>query len=153
MTLFLLKSVPNQEFQINRIIDLTDELLYYALRPRRFTAIRVFYHSQKDEPSVDVDMARLLLERGARPNKEIHLNDGKTIWALFLLSCYESATRDEASTTANNAWYVASNLLCQKGADPECFLADDHPGLTVTGVLERLFGGDKALRRCQDRSG
>ncbi|KAK7429081.1 hypothetical protein QQZ08_004296 [Neonectria magnoliae] len=120
-------------------------LLDYALRPRRVTAISMPYHSQRDDPSIDVNMVRLLLEKGTSVNQKVHLNDGRTVWALFLLSCHESTTRGEANAPAREAWYQVSELLCQHGADPECWLDDNDASMNVAGILDKLFGTDKAL--------
>ncbi|KAM0421390.1 hypothetical protein ACHAPT_010744 [Fusarium lateritium] len=120
-------------------------LLDYALRPRRVTSISMPYHSQRDDPSIDINMIRLLLENGASVNQKVHLNDGRTVWALFLLSCYESATRGEATAPMREAWYQASELLCQHGADPECWFDDNDESMKVAGILDKLFGRDKAL--------
>ncbi|KAI8664187.1 hypothetical protein NCS55_00926500 [Fusarium keratoplasticum] len=120
-------------------------LLDYALRPRRVTAISMPYHSQRDDPSIDVNMVRLLLDNGASVNQKVHLNDGRTVWALFLLSCYESTTRGEATAPMREAWYQASELLCQHGADPQCWLDDNDASMNVAGVMDKLFGRDRAL--------
>ncbi|PHH91794.1 hypothetical protein CDD83_10290 [Cordyceps sp. RAO-2017] len=121
-------------------------LLDYALRPRRVTAISMPYHSEREDPSVDVEMVQLLLEYGASPNQQVHLNDGRTVWALFLLSCHESTNRDEASMALKNAWYQASELLIRHGAKMECWFDNDDRPLTVPQILARIFGEEKALR-------
>ncbi|GKZ74569.1 hypothetical protein AnigIFM50267_000806 [Aspergillus niger] len=65
-------------------------LLDYALRPLRVTAITMPYHSQRDEPSVNVRMVEILLQKGANPNAKVYLNKDRTVWALFLLACYQA---------------------------------------------------------------
>jgi hypothetical protein len=118
-------------------------LLDYALRPRRVTPISMPYHSQRAEASVDTDMVRLLLKKGANPNQQVHLNDGKTVWALFLLSCYESTRRQAISPVLKSAWYRASELMIRHGAQPQIWLSDDT-SFTFEKVLGVVFGQEKA---------
>ncbi|KAK8061161.1 hypothetical protein PG997_015382 [Apiospora hydei] len=96
-------------------------LLDYALRPRRVTALKMPYHSARADPSVDVRMIRLLLEFGASPNQDVHLNR-RTVWALFLLSMYETKNRDEDNYDLTTAWYAACELLVLHGASLDCWL-------------------------------
>lgn len=123
-------------------------LLDYALRPRRVTPISIKYHSQRDDPSVDVDMVRLLLQNGADPNQKVHLNDGRTVWALFLSSCYESVQAGEVLPHASlkDAWYQASELLISHGARSVCWFDDNPKSLTVPRMLHEIFGEDEARR-------
>lgn len=122
-------------------------LLDYALRPRRSTPIRMPYHSQRDDPSVSVHMVRMLLERGADPNRPVHPNNSRTVWALFLLSIHESVVRGRAgvggakvSSSLTNAWYEACVLLIEYGAQEDCVLAKDRPELTVELICGGAFG-------------
>lgn len=78
-------------------------LLDYALRPRRVTPIPMPYHLQRDNIRIDIDMVQLLLKHGADLNRKVHLNDGRTIWALFLLSCYVSTQRNKVSMPLKRA--------------------------------------------------
>lgn len=124
-------------------------LLDYALRPRRVTPITMPYHSQREDPKIDIEMVRLLLEHGADPNRKVHLNDGRTVWALFLLSCYESAQRDRVSVSLKRAWYRAGELLILNGARFDAWIENDgdHPkatALTVPAILTTVFGGEEA---------
>jgi hypothetical protein len=142
-------------------------LLDYALRPRRTTPIIMRYHSQREDPSVDVDMVRLLLEYGADPNQPVYLNGGKTVWELFLISCHEnkftnpsgltkpttgalptSSTSYAGSVSASliEAWYLACELLISHGAQSNCHLDLRSLDMTVHSVLELLFGIPKASR-------
>lgn len=120
----------------------------YALRPRRVAAIRMPYHSDRDDPSVDINMVRLLLEYGGSPNQRVHLNDGRTVWALFLLSMWETINYGEGPPGLTRAWYAACELLVQHGADFGCWL-EPHPStrqLTVVSILEKAFGREKAAK-------
>lgn len=101
-------------------------LLDYVLRPRRVTPIAMPYHSQRDDPIIDIDMVRLLLEHGADPNQKVYLNEDRSVWVLFLLSCYESALRDEVSTPLRLVWYRVSELLILNGARLGAEIDDDR---------------------------
>lgn len=127
-------------------------LLDYALRPKRVTSIVMPYHSQREESSVDVDMVQLLLEQGADPNQKVYLNDGRTVWALFLLSCYETAQRGKPSALLRTAWRRVSEVLITSGADLgadlqiEIYYPTGDTVLTVPAILQTLFGEDEAQR-------
>jgi hypothetical protein len=128
-------------------------LLDYALRPRRLTPISMPYHSRREDTSIDIDMVQLLLENGANPNQEVHLNDGRTVWALFLLSSYESTQRGETTPALKNAWYRVSELMISHGAKEKCWFDNGDQLLTVSRILHAVFGADKAtnlLRRMQE---
>jgi hypothetical protein len=71
-------------------------LLDYALRPRRTTPISMPHHSDRDDPSVDVEMVEMLLAHGADPNEQIHLYDGESVWKLFLISISETSKQGKA---------------------------------------------------------
>ena len=126
-------------------------LLDYALRPHRKTPISMPYHSKREDPSLNIDMVRLLLEHGADPNQAVHLNGSKTVWALFLLSLYESTNRAIGVAQSSNippslteARYQACELLIQYGAHKNCALARNRPNLTRQAILERAFGSARA---------
>ena len=134
-------------------------LLYYALRPRRRTPITMKYHTLRDDPSVEVDMVKLLLEYGADANQPVYLNDGKTVWALFLLSIHEAAARNESATgrlgilpSLRNAWYDACVLLIEHGARQDCILVRDRPEVTIKFIYEGAFGAERsnALQRLME---
>ncbi|KAL8380657.1 hypothetical protein RB595_005094 [Gaeumannomyces hyphopodioides] len=73
--------------------------LDYALRPLRVTPLKMPYHSVRDGAPVDVAMVGLLLSPplSADPNRQVYVNDGRTVWALFLVSCLQMSQRDEAA--------------------------------------------------------
>jgi hypothetical protein len=120
-------------------------LLDYALRPRRTTPIILRYYSQRDDLSVDVDTVRLLLEYGADPNQPVYLNEGRTVWELFLISCHESMSyAGGVSPNLVEARYLACKLLISHGAQCNGHLDLRSPGMTVHSVLELLFGAQKA---------
>ncbi|KAF2967776.1 hypothetical protein GQX73_g5820 [Xylaria multiplex] len=123
-------------------------LLDYALRPRRITPISMPYHSTRDDPSVDVDMVKLLLQNGADPNQPVFLYEGKSVWALFLLSIYETyRDSDGTSWTYRNlekAWYRACEALVIAGARADCLSNMARKGLSAYSILTSVFGQDRA---------
>lgn len=124
-------------------------LLDYALRPRRITPISMPYHSQREETSIDVAMVQLLLERGANTNQQVHLNESQPVWVLFLLSCYETTRRKEASAALRAAWYKVSEMLIAHGAELSPRIANARAGskktpLTVPKMLQVVFGENQA---------
>ncbi|KAK6210810.1 hypothetical protein LQW54_005858 [Pestalotiopsis sp. IQ-011] len=123
-------------------------LLDYALRPRRMTPITMPYHSKRVDSSVDLKMIELLLSFGALPNQQVHLNDGRTVWALFLISIYETTNLGEKYTELEQAWYSACELLIQNGADLDCWLESNtgNTPLTAFNVLRKVFGPEKAAK-------
>lgn len=85
--------------------------LDYALRPNIVTPTRL---PQLVE-FIDFDMVRLLLDKGANPNEKVSIYGNITVWALFLLSCYEK--KDIKSSQAKETWFKAAELMIRKGAD------------------------------------
>ncbi|CAI6338167.1 unnamed protein product [Periconia digitata] len=125
-------------------------LLDYALRPRRTTPISMPYHSVRDDPSVDTDMISMLLENGADANQPVHINGGKSVWALFLHSIYSDHMRlggvtSILSDSLNKAWYQACRSMIQAGARQDCLPAGD-----VEEVFLRVFGEDRAAVLTQE---
>jgi hypothetical protein len=116
-------------------------LLDYALRPRRCGWHNELY--PMDDPSVDINILRLLLEYKANPNHKVHCHDGQTVWALFLQSCYQYEVRGEATAALRKSWYQACVLLCRHGADPRVQLDETGALDTAESVLEKLFGSDQ----------
>ena len=86
-------------------------LLDYALRPNIVTPSRL---PQLVE-FIDFDMVRLLLDKGANPNEKVSIYGKMTVWALFLLSCYEK--KDIRTPQAKEIWFKAAELMLRKGAD------------------------------------
>ncbi|KAK3339840.1 hypothetical protein B0T25DRAFT_512081 [Lasiosphaeria hispida] len=120
-------------------------LLDYALRPLRVTALAMPYHSQRAEASVDLEMVRMLLERGADPNQKVWLNDGRTVWALFLLACYEKTRREEGVTTVlRDAWYQACELMIMYGAERGCWLGEDLEESRAEYLITAIFERERA---------
>lgn len=92
-------------------------LLDYALRPKRVTPLDLPYHLQTVTSSVDPEMVRLLVDEGADPNARVHLNDGKTVFELFIMSCYEACrTYDRPRNELTQAWYRSACILVEHGA-------------------------------------
>lgn len=125
-------------------------LLDYALRPRRVTPLLLQYHSRRDDSIVDADMVRLLLDHGADPNQKVHLNEGRTVWQLFLLSCYEAARRGQSSPSLIAVWSRVSEQLITEGAELDVWISntatDKKSHLIVSDLLDEIFGKGEANR-------
>lgn len=118
-------------------------LLDYALRPFRATLTMMPYHSARDDPSIDVNMVGLLLERGADPNQQVHLNDGESVWGLFLISMH--STRDEVFDSWKKAWFCASLLLVRAGTRLDYkFVHEQFVHKTVLGMVTDVFEPEEA---------
>lgn len=124
-------------------------LLDYALRPRRATPISLDYHSARDDPNIDINMVQLLLDHGADPNKAVHLNDGESVWGLFLLSIHETNKADGATAVVSEnmkrAWYRACEALIKAGARNTPFV-NDRGGWGPASILEVIFRGTEAAK-------
>lgn len=86
-------------------------LLDYALRPNIVTPTGLPQFVE----FIDFDMVRLLLEKGAEPNAKVSIYGNITVWALFLLSCYEK--KDIKNLQVKETWFKAAELMIRKGAD------------------------------------
>ena len=86
-------------------------LLDYTLRPNIVTPTKL---PQLVE-FVDFDMVRWLLDKGAKPNEKVSIYGNITVWALFLLSCYEK--KDIPNAQAKEIWFKVAELMIRKGAD------------------------------------
>ncbi|OAL47401.1 hypothetical protein IQ07DRAFT_633775 [Pyrenochaeta sp. DS3sAY3a] len=115
-------------------------LLDYALRPLRQIPISMRYQSEREHLQIDVNMVKLLLENGADPNRPVQLNDGATVWQLFLSLMYGTPSAD---VILKGAWYQSCEMLIQYGAE-NCSLAKIVPKFTTEEALEYTFGRDKA---------
>jgi hypothetical protein len=108
------------------------------------------YHSIRDDPSVDIEMVELLLQYDADPNQQVHLNEGRSVWALFLLSMHESHRQDShrgTSTykTLEKAWYKACSALIQAGAKSDCLSISGNEKVNALFILRHVFGPDRAV--------
>ncbi|KAK4671494.1 hypothetical protein QC764_0095820 [Podospora pseudoanserina] len=89
-------------------------------------------------------MVQSLLDRGANPNQQVHLNEGRTVWALFLVSCYESALRNEATKLLKEVWFRVCKLMIRYHANSTAWFDNNtSKPLTVEGILGEVFGQDK----------
>ncbi|KAL2849870.1 hypothetical protein BJY01DRAFT_210429 [Aspergillus pseudoustus] len=126
-------------------------LLDYALRPRRVTPLGLPYHYHRnDDAAVDPQLVKLLLERSANPNQPVHLNDGQTVWGLFLASCFAKSL--DASDTVRRTWYEAAEHLIEHGADAHWSTTTVKHG-NVSAVLQAILNDAEAatlLRRMQE---
>lgn len=142
-------------------------LLDYALRPKRVTPEELPYQLQYQNTNIDAGVVRSLLSRGADPNQKLHIYDGQTVWALFLLSCYTNTDTDPQPLY--DSWFEATELLIEYGADPNVQIKNpDNPEvmkvgktarykqnvleetnpryLTASDVFQHIFTNDRARR-------
>lgn len=118
-------------------------LLDYALRPRRVTPLDLPYHLQTENPSVDSEMVQLLVDRGAEVNARVFLNDGRTVFELFVISCYEACRAyDRPKTDLMQAWYRSTCILVENGArlDGASYQIDGGRVMTTEDLLVVIFG-------------
>lgn len=89
-------------------------LLDHALRPAYPAVEDVGYRPLRDDAVVSMDMARLLLDRGADPNEVVYWKDGShRVWEMYLIYCNE---RDKVSPEARDVQYQTMELLVRHGA-------------------------------------
>ncbi|KAJ0416987.1 hypothetical protein BJY00DRAFT_217081 [Aspergillus carlsbadensis] len=126
-------------------------LLDYALRPRRSTPTSMPYHSIRDDPSLDTNMVELLLRYGADPNQPVYLNDGYSVWALFLLSIRETHGMERGGgggsptyRSLNEAWFRACGMLIRAGARSDCLSVSGHERVDVSTIFTGVFGERRA---------
>lgn len=86
-------------------------LLDYALRPNIVTPTKLPQFVE----FVDFDMVCLLVDKGAKPTEKFSIYGNITVWALFLLSCYEK--KDIQNVEAKETWFKVAELMIRKGAD------------------------------------
>ncbi|CAH0025319.1 unnamed protein product [Clonostachys rhizophaga] len=119
-------------------------LLDYTLRPRRVTPLALPYYSRRDEPNIEPEIISLLLSLGAKPNQVVHSHEDRTVWALFLISCWESAKRGEATEVSKKTWYEVSEMMIKHGSSRDCFNSIEGQELSIDDVLNTIFGEDQA---------
>lgn len=89
-------------------------LLDHALRPAYPVVEDVGYRPLRDDAVVSMDMARLLLDRGADPNEVVYWKDGShRVWEMYLIYCNE---RDKVPPEARDVQYQTMELLVRHGA-------------------------------------
>ena len=93
-----------------------------SLKTHHITHCHMPYYSQRCEAGIDITMVRLLLHRSTDPNQQVHLNDGKSVWALLLLSCHEATQRGEVASATRHVWYQVAELWIRHGANARCRL-------------------------------
>ncbi len=125
-------------------------LLDYALRPASFARISRSYRALED---VDPGIVRLLLDRGADPNKSIGVYGGSiTVWTLFLQEMWLASRVYESDPTGRQAsrdgLYAATELLIRHGANPDLRLVNVSKGLraTPTEILHHVFSQRDAAK-------
>lgn len=121
-------------------------LLDYALRPRRVTPLDLPYHLQQEDSGVEPEMVQLLVEEGADVNAKVHLNDGMTVFALFVVSCYEvSRMHDRLRVELVQKWYRSACILLKNGAKLDGIgFVDNGRAMKTEDLLVVIFGKKKA---------
>ncbi|KAH7180268.1 hypothetical protein DER46DRAFT_566902 [Fusarium sp. MPI-SDFR-AT-0072] len=84
-------------------------------------------------------MAKLLLEHKADPNKIAFSHRDRSVWALFLISCWGSVNRREATLVSIKEWFEVSKLLIDSGVN---FRLLQSSGLELLGKYGRCSGGN-----------
>ena len=64
---------------------------------------------------IDFDIIRLLLNIEANPNEKVSVYNNITIWALFLLLCYEN--KNIETLQVKDTWFKAAESMIRRGAD------------------------------------
>lgn len=117
-------------------------LLDYALRPTIVNPTQLI--NLKEGP--DYPIVKLLLSKGADPNKPIHIYEGKTPWAIFLEACRDYVGRPERDPYGNviqrsQDVYETLHFMISNGADwrllysPSTSSSEDGRFMTETGHL------------------
>ncbi len=111
-------------------------LLDYALRPTSFGRISRSYRSLVP---VDPGIVRLLLHRGADPNKSISVYGGSiTVWTLFLQEMWASKVYEPDTTgpqASREGLYAVTELLITHGANPDLRLVNVSEGFRATPIV------------------
>jgi hypothetical protein len=126
-------------------------LLDYALRPLRRRQVAVQYFSELDDPNVNIEMVRLLLDfdtdRWNSVNETLHCLTDRSIWTNFLVSCHENVLYSKAAPgrraiapSLREAWYKACEELICAGAEFEDQTISTSPCLRIHETIRILFG-------------
>lgn len=101
--------------------------LDYALRPNLVTPTKLPLYVEY----IDFKMVEMLLDKGADPNEKVSIYGGVTVWALFLLSCYER--RDTCEPNTKETWFKAARMMITKGAKRELKLETTRKEIFTMG--------------------
>jgi hypothetical protein len=126
-------------------------LLDYALRPLRRSPVAVQRFSELDDPSVNIEMVRMLLEfdpdRRDNINETLYCLTDRSIWTSFLVSCHEAVLYSKAAPgrraiapSLREAWYKACEELICAGAEPRDKIMSTAPDLRIHETIRALFG-------------
>jgi hypothetical protein len=87
----------------------------------------------------------LLIKNGADPNQPVHLNDGETVWGLFLISIH--SMKEDVFENLRKASYRACLLLIKAGANPDYKFVHPHykGSKRVLTVLLEIFGAERSV--------
>lgn len=120
-------------------------LLDYALRPKRWRPYDQPDRFQTENPGMDPEMVRVLVDEGADVNARAQLHDGRTVFELFIASCYEACNPyGRPRTELMQAWYCSACILVGHGArlDGKGSGVEGDRILTTEDLLLYVFGGD-----------
>lgn len=112
--------------------------LDYALRPNIETLSGLPHLIE----FIDIDLVRLLLNKGADPNQKVPICDNLSVWGIFLLHIREM--RRDSNT--NDILFQAAEVMIRKGADRKLNLVPS----TRIGMYARESG--KTAKHQQTRS-
>lgn len=106
------------------------------------TPIKLPHHVEH----IDFKMVEMLLERGADPKEKVSIYGNVTVWALFLLSCYERRNTSESKT--KETWYQAARMMITKGAKRGLKLETTHKeSVTIGSELEMTHAKTAKYKR------
>ncbi|KAK4697415.1 hypothetical protein P7C71_g658, partial [Lecanoromycetidae sp. Uapishka_2] len=122
--------------------------LDYALRPNLVTPTKLPHYVEY----IDFKMVEMLLEKGADPNEKVSIYGGITVWALFLLSCYER--RDSCEPSTKETWFKAARMMITKGARRELKLETVRKEtFTIGSALEKTYAKTAKYGRAVTKGG
>lgn len=75
-------------------------------------------------------MVRLILEKGADPNRKVYVYGEETAWSLFPHQC-KGRVRSSQSRDESREFYIVAEILIQEGANPD----PNFIGNTLLGFL------------------
>ncbi len=101
--------------------------LDYALRPNLVTPTNIPHYIKY----IDFKMVGMLLDKGADPNEKVSIYGNVTVWALFLLSCYDRSGTSGPNT--KETWFKAARMMITKGANRRLKIETTRKELTTVG--------------------
>jgi hypothetical protein len=120
LPLYVAQRLDNQPRFLSQVHEVP--LLSHVLQPPTVQLQNEVLGGLKREFDVDIDMLRVLLERGANPNEKvrrakIYAGPSYTIWEEFLRHCF--VKRKEYGSGSPKQLYEAVEMFLRHGADPD----------------------------------